>query len=759
MKSHTGNKFSSSLRSSLLLTTTLATCLVLGAGQAFAVTPTTTPTGGAVVGGTATFSNPTTGVLDINQTSSRVVINWQNFDIGTNATTQFFQPSSSSLAVNRVVGASANPAQILGTLQANGKIMILDKNGVLFGPQSQVDAAALVASTGDVSTSKVMASSTTKLPISNMGDATIENDGVITVADAGLAAFVAPTVLNVGTINARVGNVTLGAAQNATLDLTGDGLISLAVPSNLSHALVSNTGAINAAGGTITVSTAVAKNVVDNIINMNGIATASSATQKGGQIILGGNAKVNIGGSLTADGAKGGGSISVSGNSIGVSGLASAQGVSSKGGTIVLNGTGTVDVSGVLNVNGDPLGGTITLSGNKVDIGATGSALAVDNGTQGGQGGDIELDAVQSAEIIGLADASGNSGGGNITLTGESARIAGTANAFSTNAGQGGNVTLAANNIVFSGLVDAHGVDGGGNITGTAQNAMKVTESGQLLADSTTKGAGGIISLDGIALGNQMNGLLNANGVDRGGQIDVLSDKGFVDFEGTALAESTTHGSGGVINITAAQDINDSGTANASGVDHGGWINITGGGNLDMSGNATAQATTHGSGGDVEINIAQNVKFSGTIDASGADNGGTIGITGGDSVVNVSGTLLAESFKSGIGGDVTLNAPTVMFSGDINVDGVNGGGTATLSGGTVSSTGDISADGTDTGGGGVISMLGTTLNQFFSGLFSAKGGPNGGNGGTVTIATPNTIGATAVVDVSAPAGNPGTFNH
>lgn len=50
--------------------------------------------------------------------------NWHSFDIGKNNTVQFIQPNSSSVALNRVIGASAS--QIMGTLQANGQIFILN---------------------------------------------------------------------------------------------------------------------------------------------------------------------------------------------------------------------------------------------------------------------------------------------------------------------------------------------------------------------------------------------------------------------------------------------------------------------------------------------------------------------------------------------------------------------------------------------------------------------------------------------------------
>ena len=139
--------------SKFLATTTLAAAgMAVMAHPARALDALATPTGEQVVGGSASFDRPAAGQLNINQSTQRVVINWDSFNIGTNATTQFIQPNSSALAVNRVVGAGEDPAQILGTLKANGQVMVLDRYGVLFGDHSTINVGGIIASTGDVDT-------------------------------------------------------------------------------------------------------------------------------------------------------------------------------------------------------------------------------------------------------------------------------------------------------------------------------------------------------------------------------------------------------------------------------------------------------------------------------------------------------------------------------------------------------------------------------------------------------------------------------
>src|ERR1700722_18012575 len=74
------------------------------------------PQGGVVSAGQASISQ-SGNTLSVTQTSNKAVINWTGFDIGSGETTQFIQPSSNSIALNRVNSNSAS--QINGNLTAN----------------------------------------------------------------------------------------------------------------------------------------------------------------------------------------------------------------------------------------------------------------------------------------------------------------------------------------------------------------------------------------------------------------------------------------------------------------------------------------------------------------------------------------------------------------------------------------------------------------------------------------------------------------
>jgi filamentous hemagglutinin family protein len=87
--------------------------------------------------------------------SDRAIINWQQFSIQPGETTRFIQPRSTASVLNRVVGQ--DPSKILGNLIANGRVFLINPNGVLFGAGAKVDTAGLVASTLNIRTEDFLA--------------------------------------------------------------------------------------------------------------------------------------------------------------------------------------------------------------------------------------------------------------------------------------------------------------------------------------------------------------------------------------------------------------------------------------------------------------------------------------------------------------------------------------------------------------------------------------------------------------------------
>ncbi len=86
----------------------------------------------------------------IKQTAQQALLNWETMNVGKNTTLKFDQSAGKSasgqwIAFNKVNDPSRNPTQILGTIQAEGQVYVINPNGIIFGGSSRVNAHALVA--------------------------------------------------------------------------------------------------------------------------------------------------------------------------------------------------------------------------------------------------------------------------------------------------------------------------------------------------------------------------------------------------------------------------------------------------------------------------------------------------------------------------------------------------------------------------------------------------------------------------------------
>src|SRR5262249_25984849 len=190
------------------------------------------------------------------------------------------------VALNRVTGG-LGPSEILGSLPANGRIFLINRDGILFGPNAVINTAGFLATTNDIKNPDFMAGRY-NFNIPGRPDASIVNHGRITATSGGFAALVAPGVRNTGTISATLGTVALASGNTFTLDFYGDRLITLAVGDQIANqvidvqtqqplrSLVENTGKLKANGGRVELTAAAARTVVDSVINNTGVIEANS---------------------------------------------------------------------------------------------------------------------------------------------------------------------------------------------------------------------------------------------------------------------------------------------------------------------------------------------------------------------------------------------------------------------------------------------------------------------------------------------------
>lgn len=352
-----------------------------------AIQDTTLPTGANITSGSAQIVQQQNN-LNITQSSQNLSTNWETFNIGENASVNFYQPNQSAIAVNRVL--DNNASQIMGKLNANGQIFLLNPNGVIFSKTAQVNVGGIVASTLEMSEVDI---SQGKFTLSNSSTAGhVENHGSI-IANGGVVALIAPTVINTGTIQAPNGVVHLTAADQVTLQLQDGSLTEYQIDVGTLQGLIDNGGAIQADNGAVYL-TAKAKNSLSQVVvNHSGIIEANRLSQNAkGEIILLGDMQqgtTNVSGVLKAEGKNGedGGFIETSAANVKISDSAKVSTQSDTGQT----GTWLIDPNDftIAATSGDISGAT--LSSN---LGTTNFTIQSDNGVTGTDGNIYVNDSV-----------------------------------------------------------------------------------------------------------------------------------------------------------------------------------------------------------------------------------------------------------------------------------------------------------------------------------------------------------------------------
>jgi filamentous hemagglutinin family protein len=418
------------------------------------------PTGGQVVSGAVSIGTSGTATTIV-QSSDKAIVNWTGFSVGAGNAVNIVQPGASSALLNRVTGATTST--IAGSITANGQVYLINPNGIAITSSGSVKVGGgFVASTLDMSNEDFLAGRNTFK--GNGASAGVSNAGIITVGRGGYAALIGGTVKNDGLIAVPVGKVGLGSGEQATLDLSGDGFLQVAVPTEAGAegkgALIESAGSISAEGGTVVMRAATARNAARNAINLSDVVEARSVSGRDGEITLGGGegGKVALSGKVRATSASGkGGKITVT-----------AKNIALKGATVDASGaTG----GGTVKIGGDRQGSGTTPHAETVSIDAQ-SAIHAD-ATETGKGGSVVVWSDGHTGFAGLITARGAGAGS----------IAG------ANAGTGGEVEVSGKALLdYTGFTDLSGPGGFGtllldpyNVTissGAASNASGTSATG-----------------------------------------------------------------------------------------------------------------------------------------------------------------------------------------------------------------------------------------------------------------------------------------
>lgn len=321
-------------------------------------------------------------------------------------------------------------------MNANGQVYLVNPNGIAITRSGAVKVGGgFVASTLAISNDDFNAGNLNF--IGNGASASVSNAGAIAAGAGGFVGLIGGAASNSGTISVPLGKVALGSGERATLDLSGDGFLQVAAPTNATtangQALVDVSGKISAAGGRVQLKAATVATAIRDAVNVSGFVSASSAHASGGSIVLGGGpgGNVRVTGSVVASGRRAGGKVRISGHDVALSNaVVAAKSRRGRGGTVKVAATdaATLDAS-TIDVSGARGGGTIRIGGaNARSVSVDAAATIVANATMSGNGGEITIlsDGATGAHGILTAEGGPRGGdGGKIETSGQSVDLAG----------------------------------------------------------------------------------------------------------------------------------------------------------------------------------------------------------------------------------------------------------------------------------------------------------------------------------------------
>ncbi len=490
---------------------------------------------------------------------------------------------------------------------------------------------------------------------------------MITVADQGLAALVAPKVRNSGIIKAKLGRIELANAETFTVDFHGDGLLRYGLPAH-AQSLIENTGELLASGGIIKMSASSVCGIVEGLISNTGVIRANSVTQE-------------------ADGAIVLGHVDISADKIEMAGSVDANNINITGKQVDINGAiyaDNLDITAAESINfGDS--SILFASENltiKSEINAPESSIEVpsvlnlNNNT-----GNITVTSTNSADTTLPTDGSVFYGDATISYSGNTLNINQTTNRAGTewsafSVGKDADVNIYqpnAQSIHFSRVTGTSPSVIAGSVWSNGQ-FMLVNQNGTIGATIHTSGVGGVTLTH---TGTSEVYLNNAN-IDTDGQAMVVNSTGNIKVNGTTLQDISSMDMTAqnsitftASNVTVANDANLK--AYGTDADHsaGGYTNLqvststfNVGGKLDM----LAQNGTlwFGEGSVANVNsFVATAKDS--IDIGGYPTGGSAIYTyGGDITLTATGT---DYGHINVYGSDLQTRTTDRLSSAINTDG------------------------------------------------------------------------------------------
>ena len=438
------------------------------------------PRGATVTHGDVTITNAG-NELHITQGGNTAIVEWDSFNVDLGETLNVLQPGAQAALLSRVIGA--DPSQLLGDINANGRFYLINPNGIVVGSGANINVGEFIASTLDVADEDFLNGGSLLFEgdnsnhVINLGKITAENGDVILLAHH---------TVNEGDIDAEAGTAVLAAGDRIRLTPTDNQRVSIeaSVPRGVETG-VDNSGVINAVQAELK---AAGGSVYDLAINQSGVVRATGVSASNGRIILTSDqGDIAIDGELSAHNLDGsGGEIFVGGGDRGNNPeIANAAAV-------------TVSDDSVINIasagsSGDG-GHAVFWADEQMTFRGH---IDGQGGVNAGDGGYVEVSSPKDITYSGLADLRANNGEtGTLLIDPDAATISTAADGGNNFNNTTVNNNLAVNNFIINTSTAAGDVSVNAAVTWSSGNTfgIKSGESININAD-INGGSNGTLAL------------------------------------------------------------------------------------------------------------------------------------------------------------------------------------------------------------------------------------------------------------------------
>ena len=613
-------------------------------------------------------------------------------------------PTASGIYYLGITGRFVDPVSIQGEIFSDNQVS--GPTGLGGGsPLSGWDGNGLFVNVGNYSIALTgVAGATNRFVEPRRGDIATTG-GAITLnatnGNIGVRNLNSSSLIGVGgeiNITAQ-GDITTGAVTSSSSSGEGGGAIVLNAGGDMTTGNLDSfsTNFTGDAGSGGKIDLTAGGNIATGQISSNSIATGNAGD--GGTIVItaGGNINTRLiisqstSFSSLDDGGSGGKIALTAGGNIITDNLASGSSAGNGGEIVVLAG-GDIVAKDLSSDSDSRDGGEISLTSSNGSI--TTGKLASSGGTGRGNitltaKNDITLISSDS-ETLGI-DASGDGPGGNISFTSQTGTISienfliasNAGLSGTTQSGNGGSLSLAANAVTLKNVDVSTTVLGQGN-----SGAIAINTSGEVTFDRTrlftglepdSIGDGGNIEITAGSISLRNSSFIDTatSGQGDAGNVTIRAES--LDLNNSSIF-SITSGEGNAGNVTvevsdaiSLSDISNISTAvDPKGIGDGGEINLFGR-SLSLTGGSQLQALTRGVGdsGTIGINVTDETIISGIgndgfvsgmFTSTGGENSGrgnSISIDTGRLLVNDGAVVSAETNSPSPGGNIEIDANTL----------------------------------------------------------------------------------------------------